>query len=350
MLEDNLGLARVYLEAYLILGKEKYHQVASQTIDYLVGQLFDPQFPGFHGSQGAHSNYFGLPLAARCTQPFPPVDPSCYTNWNAQAVSLLLDASWMLPDSGLVKVALGILEKIDGMARSGRLSHVYTESGPTEMPAFLTDWAHLLNALLDAYTCTLQPSYLERAEETASTLVGRFADSSQGGFFDIEEDPQALGYLKVREKPLSDNVVATLGLLKLHHATHNDDYLHVAQATLSAHVESHHEQGELAASYAMVAHRFLNSPVEIVVEGQPEHTSTRAMLMAAARLRHPSIIIKALPASGGVATPARAHLCMDTVCLPPVTDPDALEEAVASMLSPQEMSPFQDILKGFSTF
>lgn len=359
MLEDNLGLARVYLDAYMVLGKEKYHQVASHTIDYLLGQLFDNRVPGFHGSQGAHSDYFGLPLVSRRERPVPPVDPSFYTNWNTQAVSLLLDASWMLPRPELAQVALGILETIDTMARSDRLSHVYgdppgvpaCEGGTTwgvGEPAFLTDWAHLLNALMDAYNHTSQPHYLERARDVASEVVGRFADSRNGGFFDIEEDQEALGYLRVREKPLPENAAVAQGLLKLHHATHNDDYQQVAQATLSAYVDAHRDHGEFASSYAVAVHLLLNSPVEIAIEGHLEDAGTRAMLMAAARTHYPHIIIKPLPAFG-VETAARAHLCLDTVCLPPISDPDALEGAVANMLSPQ-VSPFENILERFTTF
>ncbi len=343
MLEDNLGLGRVYLEAYLVLGNEKHRQVASQTIDYLLGQLFDDRVPGFHGSQGAHSEYFDLPLAARRATLAPAVDSSCYTNWNAQAVSLLLDASWILARPDLAGTALAVLEGIDGMARSGQLSHV---SNNGVAASFLGDWAHLLNALLDAYTYTSRPGYLERAQSVASELVERFVDINTGGFFDIPEDAQAVGYLRVREKPLLDNSLVAIALLKLHHATRNDDYQQVTRATLSAYTEAYRDQGEFASSYAVAVHRFLNPPVEVGIEGHPEDVGTGAMLMAAARIRHPHIVIKPLP-SPSVGAPARAHLCLDTLCLPPVTDPAALEEAVENMLAPQA-SPFEDIFERFT--
>ena len=43
---------------------------------------------------------------------------------------------------------------------------------------------------------------------------------------------------------------------------------------------------------------------------------------------------------------ARAHVCLDTVCLPPVDSADALAEAVSALSSPQA-SPFDDILRIF---
>jgi hypothetical protein len=45
-------------------------------------------------------------------------------------------------------------------------------------------------------------------------------------------------------------------------------------------------------------------------------------------------------------TVARAHVCLDTVCLPPVDDPAELAEAVAGLTKQQE-SPFQDIFQVF---
>ena len=342
MLEDNLSLARVYLDAYLLLGNERYRQVASQTINYLMGHLFDHRVPGFHGSQGAHSEYFALPLASRRRQPAPPADPSCYVNSSSQAVSLFLDASWTLPQPDLANIALGVLETIDGMAREDRLSHVYTETGPNQGSAFLTDWAHLLNALLDAYYHTSQERYLERARNVATELVGRFSDDARGGFFDIEEKEATLGYLGVREKPLPENVVAARGLLRLHHATRNDDYREVARLTLSAYVEAYRDYGEFASSYGNAVHLFLNSPVEITVEGHPEDAATQAMLTAAARVPYPHLVIKPLPVSNADAG-ARAHLCLDTVCLPPVSDPEALAATVSNMISSQG-SPFENIL------
>ncbi len=346
LLEDNLALARVYLEGSLLLAKETYRQVACQTIDYLLGHLYDREVPGFHGSQGAHSEYFALPLASRRTQPSPPVDPSCYVNGNAQAVSLLLDASWILSRPDLAAVALNTLATIDTMAQEGRLSHVYSQTGPAAGPAFLTDWAHLLNALLDAYSFTSEDRYLERARKVAEELMDRFSAGASGGFFDIEEQADAPGYLRVREKPLPENVAAVLALLKLHHASHNDDYRQLAQLTISAYGEAHRDYGHLASTYALAVHRFLNPPVEITIEGRLEDPATQAMHRAAAQVPYPHLMIKVLaaPSSDGR---ARAHLCLNTVCLAPISDPAALADTVTRMISGQD-SPFENILERFA--
>ena len=97
MLEDNISLARVYLEAGVLLEAPRYFDVASLTLDFLVNVLLDRGAGGFRGSQGAHSDYFNLPVDVRSVSAAPEPDPFCYTGWTCQAISLLLEASWKLP-------------------------------------------------------------------------------------------------------------------------------------------------------------------------------------------------------------------------------------------------------------
>ena len=348
LLEDNVVLCKAYLDAYSLLGKDNYLTVASQCVGYLITHLYDESAPGFRGSQGAHSEYFGLPVSDRRSQAPPPVDPSCYSSTNAQAVSLLLDAAWRLAQPYLTEVALRVLEVIDSSARNGALSHVFDESGPSGGPAFLTDWAYLLIGLVDAHKYTGQGTYLDRAITVASELLDRFFDESHGGFFDIESDPHAIGYLRLREKPLPDNVTAVTALLNLYQVTRNRDYRQVAEAALSAFTGSYKEWGEYSAGYGIAVHRSKNDPVEVSIEGFPEDPGTRAMLKAAYRLPCANLVIKPVMVDE-LQVPAQAHVCLETLCLPPVTDPDLLNDAVSGIDS-AGASPFENILDRLAGF
>ena len=336
---------RVYLDAWHLLDNDSYREVAERTLDYVLNHLLDDTTPALHGSQGAHSQYFALPLSARQEQPIPPVDPSCYVGSNALAVSLLLEASWMLSRPRLRGLALDLLAKLDTEAQEGGLSHVYNSAQSGEAPAFLGDWAQLLNALLAAHGHTAQESYLERAKSVALEMVDRFVDQHNGGFFDIEADPQAVGYLQLREKPLADNLIAALGLLKLNQAAKNDDYGSLAEATLSAFAETYREHGELAGTYGLLVDLWLNAPVEVTIEGAPDDPSTLKMLRAAAALPQPHLEIKPLLAQN-FQPPAKAFICLETVCLPPVSDPGELAETVNSMVSDQT-NPIENIFQRF---
>ena len=348
LLEDNVILCKAYLDSYSLLGKDSYLTVASQCIDYLMTHLHDESAVGFRGSQGAHSEYFRLPVSERRRQAPPPVDPSCYSSTNAQAVSLLLDAAWRLGQPDLTKTALRVLEVIDSFARNSELDHVFDECGATGGPAFLTDWAYLLIALVDAHKYTGQGNYLDRAITVASEMLDRFFDESNGGFFDIESDPQAIGYLRLREKPLPDNVAAVTGLLNLHQVTGNRDYRQVAEAALSAFTGTYREWGEYSAGYGIAVQRFKNGPVEVSIEGHPEDPGTREMLKAAYRLPCANLVIKPVMVDE-LQLPAQAHVCLDTLCLPPVTDPDLLGDAVSGF-SPAAASPFENILDRLAGF
>ena len=85
--------------------------------------------------------------------------------------------------------------------------------------------------------------------------------------------------------------------------------------------------------------------VEVTVEGRLEDAGCQELIAAAARLPQPNLDIKTVMAAEGD-TVARSHVCLDTVCLPPVDDTAELAEAVAGLTKQQE-SPFQDIFQVF---
>lgn len=347
MLEDNIGLARVFLDASLLLDNQDYRRTASRTIDYLLASLYDEKAGGFRGSQGAHSDYFGLPTIERRQRAAPAVDPHCYAGWSAQAVSLLLEGAWKLQRSDLTPQALRVLQTLDSMQQSGHLTHVYNGGGPLpgSTGRLLADRAHLLNALMDAHAWLPEGNgFLDRARSVAQEILDRYFDYAKGGFFDVERDSDAVGYLQVREKPLPENVAALHGLLKLHQATADDAYKDAVRLTLSAFVEVNLAYGEFAAGYAIAVDQFLNRPIEVTVEGHPQNPATQAMLRALANVPYRHIIVKTVGADVG--SEVLAHICVGTVCIPPIRTPEELAAGVHEAMAPQE-SPFENVFGSF---
>ena len=117
---------------------------------------------------------------------------------------------------------------------------------------------------------------------------------------------------------------------------------------MSAFVESYREYGEFSAAYGLAVDRVTNSPVEVTVDGRPEDPATRAMLDAASRLTAPHLEIKPVLAADPNLQ-CQAHVCLDTLCLPPVSDPEQLAGAVADMSpgSPFGANPFENIFERF---
>ena len=346
LLEDNVQLARVYLDASVLLDQPRFSAIAESILDYISNHLYDPECGGFHGSQGAHSDYFAMGAEQRSVMLPPPLDPSCYAGTGAQAAAVLLDSSWKLGRPDFYRTGLDVLDRIDRLAETGGLSHVYSKDGSTDgstdEPSLLVDWAALLAGLMQAHASSAESRYLDRSMQVAAVMADRYFDERNGGFFDIEADDGAVGHMQVREKQLPENMLAVEGLLRLYQATRNDDYRQLCEATLSAFAGVFREHGEFAADFGLAVDIFSHSMVEVTVEGNPEDPATRDLLNAAAKLASPNLDIKTV-ASGGSAL---AHVCLDTLCLPPVSTPEALAETVTGMAD-QPPSPFQDILQIF---
>ena len=342
LLEDNAQVARVFLDASIIVEEPRYRDVAESTFDYLAGNLYDPESGGFRGSEGANSHYFELDDVARSQTVRPPMDSSSYSGPGALAAAALLDASWKLGRPDLSRIGLDVLDRVDGMAETGPFSHVYTGTGPGDSPALLVDWAGLLLGLMQAHASTAEARYLDRGIEVATVMVDRYFDEEGGGFFDIEADETSVGHLQVREKQMPENMTAVQGFLKLYQTTRNEDYKQLCEATLSAFASVFREHGEFAADFGLAVDLFTNPMVEVTVEGDPETADSRRLLEAATRLDSPNLEIKTVLAGG----PALAHVCLDTLCLPPVSTPEALVETAAG-IEAQEDSPFRDIFSIF---
>ena len=353
MLVDNINLGRVYLDAGIVLERPDYLQIASRTVEFLTAVLLDPEIASFRGSQGAHSDYFTLSQEARQASEAPSPDPFCYTDWTCQAVSFLLEAAWKLPRPELSNLALGCLDAVVSRAEQGRLTHVLGSAGQMGSKVmsdfdFLGDWAHYLNALLDAHNCAPNsPRYLSLAEDAMAQLDSRFLDQARGVYFDIEADDGAVGYMRLRERPLAENMVAVEALLKLHHATGNDLYRRKAENVLRAYSEAGWDFGEHVATYAICIDRFLHPPVEITVEGSLTGSDAQDLVSAAARVAYPNVVIKTVATDENDG--ALAHVCVDTLCFPPVSQGDELAESVKEALEGPR-NPVENIFERFVSF
>ena len=102
-------------------------------------------------------------------------------------------------------------------APEGRLLRSFND-GRARIDAYLEDHAFLLEALLVLFETSCEERFFVRARALADTLIERFADTRDGGFFSTAADGEAL---IVRRKDLEDSPIpagassAALGLLRL---------------------------------------------------------------------------------------------------------------------------------------
>jgi hypothetical protein len=340
MLEDNAKLLSNVLGLYRTTKDDSHAETALRTIDYLKWKLRDKERGFFYGSQDADEQFYKLSKEGRERAEEPYVDRTCYVSWNAMAISAYLEASWTLDRPDLRDTAIRALDFLWNECRDPErgMYRFHDGTGPRVL-GLLGDQAHTAKALLDAHEVTGDSTHLERALELARFLLDRFVDRETGGFYDVWDEVEDVGRLKDRQKSIQDNTVCAEVFLRLHHLTREEDYRTIAQGTLEAFVSAYPHMGYFAAGYARQVDMLLNPPAEVNIVGD---SATAAELHhASLALDVPARIVQVLdPASAGerlqaLSLPAEpapaAYACAGMMCSVPVTQPEALAEAVRGM-------------------
>jgi uncharacterized protein YyaL (SSP411 family) len=305
-------------------------------------------------------------LAARAERPTPFIDQTLYTGWNAMAVSAYLEAVRVLRMDSAREFALLTLDRLLGEAwiDAQKLSHVIAYgdnqgSLPERVPATLDDYAFTVHACIDAWLATGEMSYYRAAVKLADDLIARFYDQAAGAFFDAAAPAAgapALGALAARRKPLQDsptpagNPTAASALLRLETISGRREYREIAEDTLASFAGIVEHFGLYAGSYGLALERLLLDPIQVVVIGSGAQAENLEAL-AVGRYAVNKTVIRIAPerlVPGGlpealsetllqVPKPAGALVwalvCRGHSCLPPVTDAEALRDALTDPLT-----------------
>lgn len=295
MLYDNALLARTYLRAWQVTGRDRYRWVAQKTLDWALSEMLDPS-GGFYASLDADSEgveglfytwtpeeiesalgdrsqraieAFGvtaeghldgrsvlhLPsgeppdeidreleelgdalLAARSERIRPALDDKVLSSWNSLMISALAEAGAVLGRADYIDAARRTADFIWNGMRSpqGNLLRTWRH-GEARLNAYLEDHAFLLEALIDLYQATFDPGIFDRARAVAETMIDRFSDPARGGFFTTSHDHEEL---IARRKDVGDHPIpagsssAALGLLRLSNLTGEAAYRRKAEEVL----------------------------------------------------------------------------------------------------------------------
>ena len=256
----------------------------------------------YAGSQDADEHYYALDGAERAAATAPYVDKRVYTAWNAAlAIAYLragLDAGRML--DSLFKHAY---RKGDGMA------HFENVSGQ------LADQVWSLWAALRAYGWGLGDRWMQIALDLVAHLEERYGDPELGGYLDHSGGDE-LGRLGERIKPLAENSIAAIALIELDILTGDPEgaapYRERARRALESVAALPRSYGLMAAVFARALDR-LGHAIKVTTQNRE--------LARAALEAHPYAVIE----TAGV---ERAVVCSGTICLAPVSTPDAVKQAI----------------------
>ncbi|HYM45202.1 MAG TPA: thioredoxin domain-containing protein [Solirubrobacteraceae bacterium] len=167
-------------------------------------------------------------LSQRASRTRPGLDDKRLTGWNALMISALADAGTALDEARYVDAARACAQFVLRELRDehGRLLRTWS-AGRASIDAYLEDHAFLLEALIALFEAGCEERWLTEARELADTLIARFADPENGGFYSTASDGEAL---IVRRKELEDTPIpaggssAAMGLLRLAELTGEEEY------------------------------------------------------------------------------------------------------------------------------
>ncbi|HEX3831989.1 MAG TPA: thioredoxin domain-containing protein, partial [Solirubrobacteraceae bacterium] len=260
-------------------------------------------------------------------------------SWNALMVSALAEAGAALDREDYLAAAVDCAEFLLGELRTadGRLLRTWKD-GRGHIDAYLEDHAYLLEALQTLYEATFDPRWHQEARAIADTMIARFADDDQGGFFTTAVD-QDTGF--ARRKDLDDSPIpaagssAAFGLLRLALVTGEADYEERALGVLRvlAPIVGRHPQGF---GHALQALDFYVSKVhEVALVGSGDSLSQLARVVRGDY--RPHVVLAGGPRDGvpllegrePIDGRAAAYVCEGFVCQAPVTTADELAAALA---------------------
>jgi uncharacterized protein YyaL (SSP411 family) len=393
MLYDNALLARAYLHGWQVTGDELFRRVVEETLDWVLTEMRAPE-GGFLSaldadSEGVEGKFYvwsidelrealagepdadeaiawfgatdrgnfegrnipvrgpGLPARldewrrrlyeARARRVWPGLDDKRLTSWNALMISALAEAGAVLERPDYVDAAAGAAAFVLGELRDdeGRLLRSWKD-GRAKLNAYLEDHAFLLEALLTLYEASFDPRWFAAARALAGTMIERFADDENGGFFETSSDHERL---LARRKDLEDhpipsgNASAAYGLLRLAALTGEHAYAERAVGVLRLlhELAPKHPQ---AFGHLLQALDFHLSPTrEVALVGD----DLRPLERVVRRAFRPHLVLAGGAADGVPLLQDRptvdgrpaAYVCEGFACQAPVTEPEELERLLS---------------------
>jgi uncharacterized protein YyaL (SSP411 family) len=294
--------------------------------------------------------------AARLLRPTPYIDKTIYTSWNALCISAYLHFARVTRRADTRQFALRSLDRIlaEAWNQERGLAHVLAYSDALADKRFvrglLDDYAYTSIACLDAYEISGDVSYFRFAQQIADELIGRFADTTSGGFFDTEpsiEEKLKLGALTARRKPYQDaptpagNPCAAIALLRLYAYTSDAKYRAKAEDTLEVFAGAAEQFGIYAGTYGIAGTWLARPHAQVVVVGEDERaeellkaaSAPFALNLSVVHLTDSEAVGQNLPPALAETIPnlpmlkekkSFAVVCTNFSCRPPIDAPKAL--------------------------
>lgn len=260
--DENAALIRLYLDASVVMGEEKYLAKALHALEWAKKRLLDPARGVFYGSQVADDDYYGAMPKERAKREPPGVDRTVYVTVSAAMAATFLRASQVTGDPAWAAAALkGLDWLLQDCVRDGAVAHYH--DGTAHLYLLARDPIVLTSALLDAWDHTGDKKYLDAAETMAEDVLRRFWSDSEKGIVDRATDAVDLGDLGLQRKNMPENAVAAESFARLWRITGADRHKRCAEKILLSYPDFEDSYGHTTAEYAMAGDWLVRPPNEV---------------------------------------------------------------------------------------
>ena len=315
---------------------------------HLFGLKATGNFPGSNGKNILHlaepldelASYKGLTLdeligrmgkiqstlfEVRKKRVAPAIDDKVLADWNGLMIAALAKTGNVLNQLKYISAATKTADFIiNQMIKSDGLYHRYAK-GETAIEGFLDDYAFFTFGLIELYEATFEDRYLKAASDLTKTMVAKFWDDKNGGFYQTQASE--VGMPKIKQlydgATPSGNSVALYNLLRLSRLTDKPSYDTMAVQMTKTFAQEIEGAAE-AYTFFLSATDFLIGPsCSVTLVAETKEKGTNAMIDAlkknylsttVVQLKHPSKAGLGYEQIDGKAT---AYVCQNQTCMPP---------------------------------
>ena len=277
-------------------------------------------------------------LAARAKRIRPHLDDKILASWNGLMLGAFARASIVLDEEkyrAAAKKNLQFIREKLWNEKSKSLFHRWRDDERDNVQ-LLESCAFYLSGVIEFYEATFEPNYLDFAIELAESMLAKFYDSENDGFWQTAADSKDL-ILRVKDdydgaEP-SGNSVAVLSLLKLGAITGRKFFTEAAEKTLRLFAERLQKFPQAMPFMLHALDFWLQEPTRVVIAGNCNSGKFQELLRAAHSIYQPNKIV--LGNSGNVEpfaktlttkNDATVFVCVGNVCQLPTNDAVKVKE------------------------
>jgi hypothetical protein len=280
-------------------------------------------------------------LKARDHRVRPHLDDKVLASWNGMMLGALARAYSVLGDETFRAAAernIAFLRQNLWDEKTGTLHHRWRE-GERDSVQLLAACSNLCAGVIDLYEATLDARHLDFAIALAHSMIEKFYDADNGGFYDsIAGDKELI--LRFKDdydgaEP-SGNSVAVLSLLRLAEISGQAEFAEAAEKTLRLFAPRLHDLPQAVPHLLIGLDFLLHGTRRAVVAGDANRAEARALLRAIHGVYQPNKVV--LGNSGAVEPFAKTltakegslvFVCSGKSCQPPSGDPEKVKQLMS---------------------